>query len=119
MNGLFDNAIDKGSGVGSVIGSTGLLSISGLATRPPALNGPNLGSSTHVVDFGVKTPNNQHSMQVTLRSIGSQGLNISGISSQGAGFSLGNLPSLPAVLAPGASLSFDVGFSLSAASPCS
>ena len=48
---------------------------------------------------------------VTIRSVGSENLTVSGISDPGSPFSLSNIPSLPVVITPGESETFEVTFS--------
>jgi hypothetical protein len=106
-------SIDKTTGAGTVIGPIGFfISVSGMASRQQPLVGPQIGVIPLSVDFG-KVEVGTTSLQriITIRSIGSENLTVSGISDPGSPFSLGNVPSLPVVIPPGGSETFEVTFS--------
>ena len=64
------------------------------------------------VDFGLfEVGSFVPSKTITIRSVGTEDLNITTISDPGLPFSLSNLPSLPVVIAPGGSETFEVSFS--------
>jgi streptogramin lyase len=104
-------SIDKATGAGTVIDSTGISAISGMAFRPPQLSGPQLGLSTPAVDFGrVPVDSAAGPKTLVLRNLGTENLTITGINGVKAPFGLENLPSFPVSLAPGDTLAFRVLF---------
>ena len=105
-------SINKSTGEGTVIGSIGFTSVSGLAGRHQPLTGSQIGVIPGVVNFlNTEVGNSSPGNTVTIRSVGSENLTVSGISDPGSPFSLSNIPSLPVVITPGESETFEVTFS--------
>jgi hypothetical protein len=104
-------SINKVSGVGTVIGPIGFTSVSGAAFGHHTVQGPLIGLPTNI-NFGkVEAGTNSEPQTITIRSIGSENLTVSTISNPPAPFSISNVPTLPLIIPPGGSETFDVGFS--------
>jgi hypothetical protein len=105
-------SINKMTGTGTIIGFIGFTSVSGLASRQQPLVGSQIGVIPPIVNFGI-TEVGGTSLQrtVTIRSVGSTNLTVSGISDPGSPFSLSNVPSLPVTIPPGGSETFEVTYS--------
>jgi len=74
--------------------------------------GPQISVSPPNIDFGlVPIGNNSPPVSVTIRSLGTEALTVSGISDPGVPFTLSNVPSLPVVIPPGGTETFEVTFS--------
>jgi len=105
-------SIDQTTGSGTIIGSTGFSSVSGMAMRIQPLAGPHIGIVPVSINFGKVLVNSSSAPRtITIRSIGSDTLTISGISDPGMPFILMNVPSFPLALPPGALETIDVTFS--------
>ncbi|MBV6506224.1 MAG: hypothetical protein ILNGONEN_01796 [Syntrophorhabdaceae bacterium] len=114
--GDFFIAIDKTTGAGKRIGKTGTKVITGLASRPGILEGPQISILHAKVAFdrvlvGTVSP----LRSVALRSVGKDTLIVTGITDSGAPFLLSNLPKLPLILPPGSVATFQVAFAPSIA----
>jgi hypothetical protein len=105
-------SINKTTGAGTVIGPIGFTSVSGLASRQQPLVGSQIGVIPPIVDFG-RTEVGTTSLQrtVAIRSVGSSNLTVSGISDPSSLFSLINVPSLPVIIPPLGTETFEVNFS--------
>lgn len=112
-------SINKITGAGTIIGPTGIVSVSGLAFRHPAMSGPQIGLSSHIIDFGSVASGLESSYLFTIRNIGSQNLDITDLSISGVDFGLPDQPGLPASLPPGDTLRILVAFAGSAPGPSS
>ena len=105
-------SIDKSTGTGNVIGPIGFTSVSGLASRQQPLTGSQIGIIPPKIDFWhIEVGTSSSLSAVTIRSVGSVNLTVSGISDPGSPFSLTNVPTLPVVIPPGSSETFEVIFS--------
>jgi len=104
-------SIDKSTGLGTVIGPIGFQSVSGLASLPEVLQGKQISVIPGAINFGQVDINGSGvTRTVTVLSIGTEDLTVSDISDPGTPFSLSNLPTLPVVIPPGNSETFDVTF---------
>ena len=110
-------AINKSTGAGTVIGAIGIGAVSGLAFRPPVLQGPQIGVTPPLLDFKYVEAGVGTTMKVSVNSIGTQGLIINNISVSSGTFSLSGLPSFPATLQAGNSATFDVTVTPTAPGP--
>jgi hypothetical protein len=105
-------SIDQTSGAGTIIGSIGFSSVSGMATRIEPLVGPHIGVFPPIIDFGkVSVDSSSTPLTITIRSVGSDTLTVSVISDPGLPFTLSNVPFLPAIIPPGGTETFEVIFS--------
>ena len=105
-------SINKISGEGTIIGSIGFTSVSGLAARHQPLTGPQIGIFPFNISYvNTEVGSSSSPVTVTIRSVGSENLSVTNISDPGLPFVITNLPSFPFIIQPGESVTLEVVFS--------
>jgi hypothetical protein len=104
-------SIDQTTGSGTIIGSIGFSSVSGMAMRIQPFVGPHIGIFPMSINFGKVLIGSSAPRTITIRSIGSDTLTILGISEPGSPFTLSSVPPLPVSIPPGETETFQVTFS--------
>ncbi|MFC2116627.1 choice-of-anchor D domain-containing protein [Bacteroidota bacterium] len=104
-------SIDKNTGEGSVIGEIGFQGVSGLAFYNVPIEGKQIRVIPASLDFGdLEVNNSSETRIITISNIGTEDLILDSISNSGESISITGLPSFPAVLESGLSLSLTVTF---------
>jgi len=104
--------IDVSTLEATVVGSIGFSSVSGLAYRPVRPEGTHAGIFPREANYGVIAVGlNSSARSITIRSVGTENLTVTGITDPGSPFILSNIPSLPAIIPPGGMETFEITFS--------